>query len=110
MEHTAVFDVIGDPKDKLINVDLDGTLCTGDYWGGKNEPKPNKEMIAKVQEWFDMGAHIIIWTGRQPRLYPDTLAWLIKHRVPFHGISMQTKLGADAYIIDDRVIRPEEIL
>jgi hypothetical protein len=101
-------EALANPRGKLIAVDVDGTLCEGVFWGD-TEPKPIQPMIDKVWEWYKAGAHIVIYTGRQPRYYPETLSWLVKHRVPFHGIAMQVKIGADVYI-DDRALQPKDVL
>jgi hypothetical protein len=100
-------EILKNPKDKLIAVDLDDTLCQGQFWG-KEDPKPKQEMIDKVWDWYKKGAHIIIYTGRQPKYLPQTQSWLVKHEVPFHGIAMQVKIGADVYI-DDRALNIEDI-
>lgn len=81
---------------KRIAVDLDETLCHGKFWEG--EPIPIPEMIDRVWKWYKDGATILIYTARQPRYYFETLAWLIKHDVPFHGIAMPIKPSADYYI------------
>jgi uncharacterized HAD superfamily protein len=94
--------ILKNPNDKLIAIDLDGVLCEGEFWGD-GEPVPIPEMITSVREWYVKGAHIIIYTARQPKYYAVTLAWLIKHEVPFHGIAMFVKPGADIYI-DDKCI------
>ena len=99
--------VFENPNDKLIAVDLDGTLCKGEFWG-ETEPEPKEEMIEKVWSWYSRGAHIIIYTARKPHYYKRTHAWLIKHGVPFHGIAMQHKPGADVYI-DDKAVNPDEL-
>lgn len=104
-----LLEILKNPNDKLIAVDLDGTLCIGEYWGSHSpEPEPKTEMIVKVREWYNAGAHIVIYTARQPKLYADTHAWLIKHNVPFHGITMTMKPGADLYI-DDKALNIEDI-
>lgn len=95
------------PAGKLIAVDLDGTLCEGEFWG-EGEPIPKTARIDAVRSLYQRGAHIIIYTARQPSYYIHTHAWLIKHRVPFHGICMQMKPGADLYI-DDKAV-PDTIL
>lgn len=100
--------VLENPNDKVICVDLDGTLCEGEFWGTEGEPKPKNDMIGKVWDWYKKGAHIIIYTARQPAWYPHTHAWLLKYGVPFHGIAMTMKPGADIYI-DDKAIHPDDI-
>lgn len=102
-----LLEILKNPNDKVIAVDLDGTLCEGEFWGTE-EVEPKKEMIAKVWEWYKKGAHIIIYTARQPRYYSITLAWLLKNEVPFHGIAMLYKPGADLYL-DDKAINIEDI-
>ena len=101
-------EILENPNDKVIAVDLDGVLCKGEFWGG-DDPEPVPEMIEKVWRWYKMGGHIIIYTSRQPRYYPITLAWLIKNEVPFHGIAMLYKPGADIYI-DDKAINSNELI
>ena len=99
--------ILEDPNDKLIAVDLDGVLCKGEFWG-EGEPEPILAMIEKVWEWYKKGAHIIIYTARQPKYYSVTLAWLIKNEVPFHGIAMFVKVGSDCYI-DDKAINSKDL-
>lgn len=99
--------IMKQPNDKLVCVDLDGTLCHGEFWGDK-DPDPETEMIAYVKKLYRSGAHIVIYTARQPEYYAVTLAWLIKHGVPFHGIAMFVKPGADVYI-DDKGMHPSEL-
>lgn len=99
--------ILENPDDKVIAIDLDGVLCEGEFWG-EGEPKPIKETIDKVWRWYRKGAHIIIYTARQPRYYPQTHAWLIKYEVPFHGIVMMMKPGADIYI-DDKALNIEDL-
>lgn len=101
--------VLKNPRDQLLAIDMDGVLCHGIWWGEKEDPVPNKKMIDKMWEWYKKGAHLIIYTGRQPIYYPETLAWLIKHKVPFHGIAMFTKIGADLYV-DDMALHISDVL
>ena len=83
---------------KVYNIDLDGTLTNGElFW--KQEPTPNKNAIEKTQNLYADGNIIIIHTARQWWLSCETVAWLIKNKVPFHGIFM-AKGGSDCYIDD----------
>ena len=101
-------EILKNPNDKLIAVDLDGTLSEGECWNEKDEPKPIKEMIDFVNSLYMKGGHIVIYTARFPSMYQMTLAWLIKHGVLFHGINMRVKIGADIYI-DDKAINIKDI-
>ena len=86
---------------KVINFDLDGTLTNGEpYWD--KEPTPVEDQINKLRKLYSEGHIIIIHTGRQWEFAPETVGWLIKNRIPFHGIYM-AKGGADIYV-DDRSI------
>lgn len=104
-----LLETLKDPNDKLIAVDMDGTLCTGEFWKDEEEPQPIPETVELVKKLYLKGAHIVIYTARRPELYPLTMAWLIKNGIPFHGIAMTYKCGADLYI-DDKVLRPEELI
>ena len=101
-----MIETLTNPANKLIAVDLDGTLCSGKFW--ESEPEPILKMIDYINELYKKGAHIIIWTARFPKDYEKTLNWLNKHNVMFHGISMRVKIGADVYI-DDKSINPKEL-
>lgn len=102
-----LFDVLKSPNNKLIAVDLDGTLCHGEFWG-EEEPQPILEHIDYIWELYKKGAHIIIYTARDPRYFIQTNAWLMKHNVPFHGITMQKKIGASLYI-DDKSLNIDDV-
>ena len=105
-----LFNILNEPNDKLIAVDMDGTLCHGVWWGPEDkDPEPHMGMIELVWKLYRKGAHIVIYTARQPRYYSRTHAWLIKHEVPFHGITMCMKPGADLYL-DDRAINIDDLV
>ena len=92
---------------RVYCVDIDGTLCDGvPYWEG--EPSPKVEMIDAVRRLYQNGNIIIIWTARQWEDAPVTVGWLIKNKIPFHGLQM-AKGGAD-YYIDDKAIMFSEVL
>lgn len=103
-----LYDIIKSCNDKLIAVDLDGVLAQGEFWG-EGDPMPQKDMRDFLWSIYKKGAHIIIYTARQPRYYPETHAWLLKNEIPFHGIAMCMKPGADLYI-DDKAMHPEDLL
>lgn len=100
-------EILEKPNDKLICVDMDGTLCEGEFWHIGNEPTPIQKNIDFVNHLYQKGAHIIIWSARAPVFYPETHGWLISHQVKFHGI-MMNKGGADLYI-DDKCINIKDI-
>lgn len=102
-----LYKILENPANKLIAVDLDGVLCEGEFWGDK-EPEPYKERIKYFNKLYKRGAHIIIYTARQPKWFSLTMAWLIKNEVMYHGIVMMQKPGADLYI-DDKVLNINDL-
>lgn len=94
-------------KDKLVCMDLDGTLCIGDCWTEEDclIAKPIQEAIDKNNEMYISGAHILIYTARPEWFRNETEYWLRKHKVRFHAIVMgNNKVGADIYY-DDKAIK-----
>jgi len=104
-----LLDILKNPNDKLIAVDLDGTLSEGSCWNITDDPEPIPKMIDFINSLYIKGAHIVIYTARQPNMYQMTLAWLIKHNVYFHGINMRVKIGADLYI-DDKSLNIDDLI
>ena len=92
-------EILKNPANKLIAVDLDWTLCEGEFrW--EWEPTPIKERITAINSLYIKWAHIVIYTARSPEHFTNTFAWLIKHGVKHHWINMQYKPWADLYICD----------
>ena len=103
-----LIEVLKNPANKLIAVDMDGVLCESEFWGG-DEPKPKQEVVDYFNGLYVKGAHIIIYTARNPKWYAITQTWLDKHGVMYHGISMMKKIGADIYC-DDKALNIEDII
>lgn len=102
--------------------DLDETLCT------KKQPhetyadvKPIQPMIDQLNEYYDQGHTIIISTARNmltqnnhvskcvANVGLDTLNWLQKHNVRYHGLDWGKEFGA-LYIDDKACINdPAEV-
>ncbi len=102
-----LLEILKNPNDKLICVDLDWTLCEWEFWG-EWEPTPIIERIEYVNKLYTRWWHIIIYTARSPEYFTPTYAWLIKHWVKFHWIAMQQKPGRDLYI-DDRALNIDDV-
>ena len=94
-----LMEILENPNDKLIAVDLDGTLCLGEFWG-EGSPSPLLDKIEYINNLYRKGRHIIIYTARSTEFFTVTYAWLVKHWVKFHWIAMQQKPWADLYICD----------
>lgn len=102
-----LMDILKSPNDKLIAVDLDGTLCEGEFWW-EEECKPIQERIEYINSLYKKGAHIIIYTARDPRYFSLTQNWLTSHWVMHHGVSMMRKIWADLYI-DDKALNIDDV-
>ncbi len=102
-----LLEILKNPNDKLIAVDMDGVLCSGEFWGDK-KPIPNLKVIKYFNNLYKKGAHVIIYTARNPKWYALTQIWLDEYGVMYHGIAMMKKIGADLYI-DDRAINIEDL-
>lgn len=83
-------------------VDLDWTLCKGEFWG-EWEPAPLTERIEKINKLYKQWNIILIYTARDPRYFTDTYAWLIKYWVMHHWINMSRKPGCDVYLEDKAI-------
>jgi uncharacterized HAD superfamily protein len=57
------------------------------------EMAPIDEAIAAIEQWADAGFEIAIVTGRPPESYEPSVAWLARHRVPHHSLTMVDKYG-----------------
>jgi len=87
---------------RVYSFDLDGVLTNGEYFW-KQEPTPCQKNIEILRKLYKAGNIIIVWTARQWELAPETVGWLIKNRVPFHGLYM-AKGGSDRYIDDKNML------
>jgi len=86
---------------KVILVDFDGVLSTGECWTpeGCLKAEPIQENIDKVNKLHKEN-FIVIWTARRDHLIPASLKWLRQHGVEFDAIS--NKKPAASYYIDDK--------
>lgn len=92
----------------IIMVDFDGTLTTGGrFWVADEVHPPNQKMIEWVNKEYRKGNCIIIYTARPYEVMRDTVAWLIKNGVMYHGINMD-KPGATKYVCD-KSINPKDM-
>ena len=88
-------------------VDFDGTLTLGGRFWTKDEILPNQKIIDWVNIQYRKGNVIIIFSARPYELMRETVSWLIKYGVKYHGLNFD-KPGASWYI-DDKSINPRDI-
>lgn len=92
---------------RVYCIDVDGTLTRGEpFW--KQEPTVSEEVKEAVRMLYRTGNIIVIHTARQWEMASETVAWLIKNKIPFHGI-MMSKGGSDFYV-DDKNVPIERIV
>ncbi len=92
----------------IIGVDIDGTL-TVEKDGHEYESRtPNHPIIKKINKLYEQGHMIILFSARWEADRKVTKDWLKKYGVKYHGLILGKPLF-DLYI-DDRAIRPEELL
>ena len=93
----------------VIAVDFDETLTLGGRWWIEGEECiPNFKMIEWINKKYRLGSVIIIHSARPWECARETVAWLIKYNVRYHGLYLN-KLGADEYW-DDKAHNIKEII
>lgn len=106
-------------KYKRIVVDVDETLCDVINRDFANAI-PHRDVIDKVNTYYDAGYEIIISTARgqkscktpkemQAKYYDVTKKWLDDNGVKYHKLDIGYKQNADLYV-DDKAITPKEFV
>lgn len=104
--------------------DVDGTLCPIKKKEEAYEDLiPYEEMVAKLREYQEGGAKIILFTSRNMNSYKGNIglinantakimtAWLDKWQIPYDEIIYGKPWpGHKGFYVDDRTIRPDEFL
>jgi uncharacterized HAD superfamily protein len=86
----------------LIAVDIDGTLCHPIWPGDYAEAIPHPYTIENINQLYDAGHEILIYTARMLADRDVTIKWLHKYGVKYHHIQF-CKCRADLYIDSDSV-------
>jgi len=90
-------------KNKIIAIDIDGTLCTEERTFERPLAKPLPYAKEALELLKSNGNTIILWTSRGWEQYKITKAWLDKHGFVY-DILLMGKPIVDI-IIDDRARR-----
>ena len=107
-----------------IIFDIDGTICTIKKQNEKYiDLIPNKEMVKKIKDLKSDGYKIILFTSRNMRTYNNDIdlilkntkpvieKWLEKWDIPYDELIVGKPWpGPNGYYVDDRSIRPKELL
>jgi len=110
-------------KNKVLVIDIDGTLYSGKKKGDYIDIVPNNEMINKLREYKQNGFRLILSSSRNMNTYngnlglinihtlPKLIEWLNKHDIPYDEIYMgKPWCGFEGFYIDDKAIRPKEFI
>ena len=84
-------------------IDMDGTICTEEKTYSRSLAKPKDGMVESINQLYDNGHTIIIYSARTWMEYEMTVAWLDNYGVKYHQLVMGKPVGD--YWIDDRAIR-----
>lgn len=104
--------------------DIDGTLCPIKKKEEKYEDLiPNQEVVAKLKDYKNNGAKIVLFSSRNMNSYNGNLGlinantavilqnWLKKWEIPYDEIYFGKPWpGHKGLYIDDRAVRPDEFL
>ena len=111
-------------KDKVLVVDIDGTLCPIKQSHEHYRDLPvYEDMKARLKELHADGWRIILSSSRGMRTYdgnggeiaknvlPVIIEWLAAHDIPYDEIwTSKPWPGHSGFYIDDRTVRPREFL
>jgi len=111
-------------KDITLIFDVDGTLCPIKNKNEKYEDLlPDEEMVNKLKEYKAGGAKIVLFTSRNMNSYNGNLGlinantavimqnWLKKWEIPYDEILFGKPWpGHKGLYVDDRAVRPDELL
>ena len=97
-------------RPKVIAFDLDQTIAmySPKYWKTKYivkvpvRAKPNLTIVKLMNDLYDKGHTIVIYTSRWWGDYATIERWLSKHNVPYHDI-ICGRFKADCYICDKSI-------
>ncbi|MCC6105160.1 capsular biosynthesis protein [Acetobacter sp.] len=111
-------------KDKVLVVDIDGTLCDIKRQEENYiDVAPEPQIVARLQKMHAEGWRIVLSSSRGMRsndgnlgqinkiVGPVVLEWLERHKIPFDEIYFGKPWpGKEGFYIDDRSVRPREFI
>ena len=111
-------------NDLTFIFDVDGTLCPIKQKDERYEDLiPYPEMVAKIREYKEQGAKIVLLTSRNMNSFSGNiglinahtaktlLEWLDRWEIPYDEIIYGKPWpGFRGFYVDDRTVRPDEFL
>ena len=109
-------------SEKVIVMDIDGTLCEiKSKEQSYLDVIPKFNILEKLNKMKQEGFYIILYTSRQMRTYDGNIGkinantgkilfqWLEKYNIPFNEIYFgKPWCGKKGFYVDDKAIRPSE--
>lgn len=89
-----------------IVIDMDGTICTEMRQFSRCLAEPKADAVQTINELYDAGNTIIIYSARTWVEYEMTVDWLKRYGVKYHQLFMGKPIG-DIWI-DDRAITAKD--
>ncbi|MGH3431044.1 MAG: 5' nucleotidase, NT5C type [Mycobacteriales bacterium] len=87
----------------ILNVDLDGTICTEEQTFERALAKPIPGAREALAAMIEAGHTVVVYSSRSWSELKMTEAWLREHAIPYSGLHLG-KPVAD-FFIDDRAVR-----
>lgn len=111
-------------EDKVIVMDIDGTLCEIKKQSQTYlEVKPKDLVLNKLRKYVEQGFYIILFTSRNMKTHKGNIGrinantskllfeWLDNHKVPYDEVHFgKPWCGRNGFYVDDKAIRPDEFL
>lgn len=85
-----------------IIIDMDGTICTEEKTFSRSMAVPLDNAVESINQLYEEGHIIIIYSARTWMEYEMTVNWLLKYGVKYHQLILGKPVG-DVWI-DDRAI------
>ena len=85
-----------------IIIDIDGTICTEERTYSRSMAKPLTNAVNSVNNLYDRGHTVILYSARAWVEYEMTIDWLKKNGFKYHQLILGKPIG-DIWI-DDRAI------
>ena len=84
----------------VIMIDIDGTICTEESPFDRPLPKPLPGALDAVNNFYNAGHVVVLWTGRGWEQHRVTKKWLDDHGFKYSELLMGKPIAN--LIIDDR--------
>lgn len=110
-------------KNKVIVLDIDGTICEINKEKDYIDLTPNWKVVNKIREYRKDGWRIVLNTSRNMNTYDGNvglinantakslLSWLDANNIPYDEILYgKPWCGHEGFYVDDKSIRPDEFV